>query len=203
MAKRHRRQQDQARERQLPVDPQHEGDDADQLERVEGDGHRAGGEHLAEDVDVRGDPRHHLADRVAVEEAHRKALQALEDGAPQVGEAALRDHHGAVLLAVEGEELAHDGGDEPEGEAGEPGQVARPHVAVDADLQEIRLRQAEDLLDRRQEHRQPDDAPVRTDERPQPPDEPSVVGLADLLLVVARQMASSSPSRACWRNRSA
>src|SRR2546428_159955 len=50
----HQRQQDQGDQRQAPVDPQHEGDDPDQAEDVEGDGHGAGGEHLLQDIDVGG-----------------------------------------------------------------------------------------------------------------------------------------------------
>ena len=85
----------------------------------------------------------------------------------------------------------------------ETGLVGVRDVAVEADLQEIRLEEAEPLLDRRQQQRRPHDPAVGPHVLPETPEEVGVVRLADLFLVADRQIASSSPSRTCCRNRSA
>jgi hypothetical protein len=118
-------------------------------------------------------------------------------------EAALGRHHGQVLLAVERDELGDDGAREQQGEPPEPGRVVARDEAVEADLEEIGLEQAEPLLDRREQQRRPHHGTVRPDELPETPEEAGVVRLADLFLVADRQIASSSPSRDCCRNRSA
>jgi hypothetical protein len=144
-----------------------------------------------------------LADGRPIEVAHGEALHAGEDRAAQLGEAALRDHHGQVLLAVEGGELARDRPREEHREVAEPGEVAMRDEPVDTDLEQVGLDQAEQLLHRRQQQRPPHHATVRPHVLPQPPQQAAVVGLAELFVVAGRQIASSSPSSDCCRKRSA
>src|SRR6266513_2134412 len=124
----------------------------------------------------------------------------------QVGEAPLRDDHGQVLLPVGGQQLADDGAEVEEAEVAEPALVAALHVAVDAELHQVRLHLLEELVDGREEQREADDAPVGPHVGPQTPEETRVVRLAELPLAVdlgRHQIASSSTSSDCWRKRSA
>src|SRR5581483_6436803 len=201
----HERQQREARERQPEVDPEHERDDADEPEHVEHDGHRARGEHLLEHVDVGREPRDDPPDRVLVEEAHREALELREERHAEVREAPLRDHRRQVLLAVLRQELGDDDPDVDEAERREAGEVPRDDVVVDPALQEVRLERGEEPVHGREEDGRPEDRPIRADVRPEAADQAGVVRLPELLLAedVRHQIASSSPSRACWRKSSA
>ena len=66
----HDGQQRHAHEGKLPVDPQHEPHDAEQLQEVENNRHRPGGEHLVEHVNVARDARHDAPDGGPIEETH-------------------------------------------------------------------------------------------------------------------------------------
>src|SRR5439155_67865 len=135
-----------------------------------------------------------------------EALHAREERDAQVGKAPLRDHHGQVLLPVGGQQLADDGAEVEEAEAAEPARVAALHVAVDAELHQVGLHLLEELVNGREEQREADDAPVGPHVGPQAPEEARVVRLAELLLAVdlgRHQIASSSTSSVCWRQRSA
>ncbi len=125
-----------------------------------------------------------------------------EEPDPKVRQAPLRDQHREIGLPVIRHELADDGDAENHREAPQAGRVARRHVAIDADHEEIRLHEAERLVHRREQQRAPEDAAIRADVRPQPPDQPAVVRFPDLFDFVAHPIASSSPSSACWRKRS-
>ena len=71
-------------QRQRPAHPQHDDDDEGEHEDVLEDGKHAGGEHLVERIDVRGDARDQPADGIVIEEGGRHALQVAEDLAAQV-----------------------------------------------------------------------------------------------------------------------
>src|SRR5206468_1585770 len=116
------------------------------------------------------------------------------------------DDHGQVLLPVGGQQLADDGAEVEEAEAPEPALVAAQHVAVDAELHQVRLHLLEELVDGREEQREADDAPVGPHVGPQAPEDTRVVRLAECLLAVdlgRHQIASSSTSSDCRRKRSA
>ena len=199
-------EQRETRQREPPVDPQHDRDDARETEHVEHDGHRPSGEHLLQHVDVRGEPRDHAPDRVLVEEAHGEPLDAREERDAQVGEAPLREHHGEVLLAVVRGELGRDHREVHEPERTQAARVVPRDVAVDTDLHQVRLDETEGLLGRRQQQGEPEHLPVRPDEGPEAPDQAGVVRLAELALALQvgrHQMASSSTSSDCCRKRSA
>ena len=67
-------------------------------------GDDAGGEQIVQRVDVGGDARDQAADRAAVEEAHRQALQVLENFLAQVVHRLLADRlHDANLHVLQGE----------------------------------------------------------------------------------------------------
>ena len=88
-------------------------------------GHGAGGEHLAQDVDVGRDAGHDLADRIVIEAAPSGRRCRCANTAPaQLRQAALGDHHREVLLAVERHELADDQAHEEPRQAVQPVQVA-------------------------------------------------------------------------------
>src|SRR5207253_1292561 len=120
-------------------------------------------------------------------------------------EAPLGDHHGEVLLRVEGGELAEDRAEVGEADPAEARAVADVQ-AIDPELQEIRLNEPERLLHRRDEQREPEDAAVRPDVAPEPADQARVVRLAEVVLprrLGRHQIASSSTSRAASRKISA
>ena len=115
---RHQHDQRQHREgdqRQPPVHPQHDADDADQHERVAEHRDHAGREQLVERVDVARDARHQPADRVAIVVGHVEPLQVAVDRHPHVEHDALADHLRDPGLR----ELEHE-------DAGEHGQEQQP-----------------------------------------------------------------------------
>jgi hypothetical protein len=172
------------RRREARVDRHHDDDDPHHREDVHEDRHRARREHLVQHVDVRREPRHQTADRVAVEVAHRQPLDVGEHLDAEVGEAPLRDQHGQVVLGVEGHALADDRRDVEETHVAEAARVARRHVVVDRELQDVRLRQHAGRVHRETRHREPEEPPVRAQEPPQTADQPRVVGLAERFFLV-------------------
>ena len=91
-------------QRQPPVHPQHDDDEDHQQEGVVDHRGDARGEEVVERVHVGGHARDQAAHGAAVVEAHRQALQVLEDLLAQVVHGVLADllHH-ADLQVLEGE----------------------------------------------------------------------------------------------------
>ena len=97
-------------QRQPPVHAQHDDDEEDQQEGVVDHGGDAGGEEVVQRVHVGGDARDQAADGAAVVEAHRQALQALEDFLAQVVHRFLADLlHDAHLQILKGEAQSQRG----------------------------------------------------------------------------------------------
>ena len=82
-------------QRQPPIHPQHDHDEHKQQKSVVDHGRDARGEQIVQRVDVGGHARDQAPDRAAVVEAHRQALQALENLLAQVVHRFLADllHH--------------------------------------------------------------------------------------------------------------
>ncbi len=140
-------------ERERPAHPQHDENDEEENEDVFEDGEYAGGEHLVEGIDVRGDAGDELADRVVIEERGLHALQVAEDLAAQVEHDLLAcplHHVGLGELEDVGEQERAEVEEADLGDAGhgpgaevprEPGEFCRRcagHVGVDGDLDEVR-----------------------------------------------------------------
>ena len=93
---------------QLPVEHQHEADDADQSQQIREGVQRPGGKQLEDRVCVIGDARDQSAHWGAIEEAERQLVQELEQRSPQVTHGASPgDLHGIDL-----EERQHSLGDD-------------------------------------------------------------------------------------------
>ena len=135
------RQHREGHDGQPPVHPHQHHHDAGQGEHVAEDGDHARGEQLVEGVDVGGDARHQPAHRVAVVVAQAEALQVLVDLQPHVVHDALAGvlhQPGLRELQDEGPGQHHE---EQQGDAIQPGQVARGDVLVDGHLRQVGLRQ--------------------------------------------------------------
>ena len=132
---------------------------------------RAGGEHLVEHVDVGGEPRHQAADRVAVEEAHRQALQVRE----QLRRAGRRGC--AARPASSGSTAGRRSANSPIIGRGEEAADARQPVGVAVRRRSGRSRSSAgraapacsaEISGRQQRRASQNDAAVRADVRPQP-----------------------------------
>ena len=202
---RHQRQRDQG---EAPVDGEHDGNDADQRREVHQDGEGAGREHLVDHVDIGGEARHQAADRVAVEEAGRQFLQVLDQVEAEVGQTFLRHDHHQIVLQVEKTELSQHRQAVEDGRVQQPRPVALGHVAVDTQLEQVRLYERADGGQRQAEHRGPEPPAIRPDVGPQPADQAGVVGLPEIGLAMQigdrsragrAHRASISSSSCCWR----
>ena len=162
----HERQQRQADQGEPQVDRQHDGGDAEQGDRIHQDGHGAGREHLVDHVDVGGHAGHQPSDGMAIEECRLEFLHVREDVDAQVGEALLRHQHGQIVLQVEKDELADYGGAVEQSHGGDAAGMVARDVAVDGDLQDVRLRQHERRGGRQTGHGEPEVAPVGADVPP-------------------------------------
>ncbi len=119
-------------------------------------------------------------------------------------ERALRDDHRQVVLPVEEPELGGRREHEEKRHRAQAAEVLRHHVAVDRDLQEIRLDEERDRPGGEKDEREPNRRAVRPQVAPEPPHEADVVGAADDLVgLVHAQSASSSSASASSRKRSA
>ena len=76
---------------QLPIHAQHDENEENQKKSVVHHGRDAGGEKVVQGVHVGGHASDQAADGAAVVEAHRQALQVLEDLLPQVVHGVLAD----------------------------------------------------------------------------------------------------------------
>ena len=121
-----------------------------------------------------------------------------EDAHAEIGERALRDQHREVILRVEEPALADDSADVEEADQRQAVRVADRDVAVDRDLQEIRLHQHQPGADRQTHDREPEEIAVRLDEGPQTPHQPRVVRLPERLLLVriVRRLGGAGARRA-------
>ena len=99
------------------------------------------GEEVVQHVDVRGDARHQPADGVAVVVAQIEPLQVAVDRHAQVEHDPLPGQLHRPGLDVFGGECADQDRQIQRGEPVEPGEAADGDVAVDRDLDEIRLRE--------------------------------------------------------------
>ena len=157
---RHQRKRD---ERELDVEVKEDRHDARERETVHGDGQRTRGEHLVHHVDVGRHARDEPPDRVPVEIRHRQPLQVSEHLHAEVGERALGDEHGQIVVAVEGTEFHERGEHEEHRHPRETGEILGGHVAVDGDLQEIGLHQQRERGDEQADEREQERPPVRAD----------------------------------------
>ena len=96
----HERDHGERREREPPVDDEHQHADRQQREQVAEPGDDAGGEQLVERFDVRRHARHEPPDRIAVEERDRQPLQVREDLHAQIAHHALAEQAREHRLAV-------------------------------------------------------------------------------------------------------
>ena len=78
------RENGQGQQRQRPAHAQHDDDDEGQGEDVLKDREHARGKHLVQGIDVGGDAGDEFADRIAVKEGGRHALQVAEDLAAHI-----------------------------------------------------------------------------------------------------------------------
>ncbi len=194
-----------------PIEPEEDGGDAGEDHDVAEDGHDAGREHLVQGVDVGGHPGHQPADRVAVVEGERQALEMAEDLPPQVLHDVLAHELEDVALGVKGDEGEDQGRQEDEGGDGQPGHgdprridPSRQELAADEeagrrDLPRAPLR-ADEKVERhgrsQRSHELEDGggqdqcqrahrhSPVGPDVGQEPAHEAGVVGLAQHLLLV-------------------
>ena len=185
---------------QRPAHLQHDDDDEDEHEDVLEDRQHAGGEHLVERIDIRGDAGYQLADGVMVEEGGRHALQVAEDLAAQVEHDLLAGPlHGVGLQKLQqvgDEERAEvektdlrDAGHRARAEVlGKPGELRRRrvrHVGVDRDLDEVGPHDVTAGFEDDGERRQRRLHLVRTEVGQQTAHESAVVDLACDLIVLS------------------
>jgi hypothetical protein len=200
----HQRQHRERRERQPPVHPHQHHHDAGQREHVAEHRDDARGEELVEHVDVRRHARHQPAHRVPIVELQVEPLQVADDLHPQVEHDPLPGRlHRPRLQELEAERH-HEDGEVERGKARESGDVAGRDVAVDDQLGQIGRRELQRRMRDDGGNRQRDVAAVRPEVSHQPPHQPSVVRLAEGLLLVSRhgtchQLAASSSSSSCFR----
>ena len=87
-------------EREVPVEPEHDGEHADDRQQVDEDAERSGRGEVLDRLHVGGDGGEKRADLVGVVVAEREALQVLVDPHAQVVRDALADALGVVVLDV-------------------------------------------------------------------------------------------------------
>jgi hypothetical protein len=75
----------------------------------------------------------------------------------QVGEAALGHEHGHVVMEVEDDDLANQSDQKEQGHALKTPKVPARDVVIDGLLHDIGLGQAEELLQRQQQHGEPEE----------------------------------------------
>ena len=139
---RDQRQHRERDQRQPPVHPQHHGHDADEREDVAEDRDDARGEEIVQDVDVRGHARHQPADRIAVVVAEVEPLQVAVDRHPQVEHDPLAGQlHRPRLDVLGGECDDQDRRDTTPPAPPSPSSRPVGDVAIDGDLDQVRLRQ--------------------------------------------------------------
>ncbi len=175
---------DERDECQLPVHPEHHPDDGRDHHQVAEHVNHARGEQLVERVHVRGEPRHHAPDRVAVVVGDLLALQLAVKLAPEVVHHALAhgfEQHGLQVREPEGDE---EHGEEDEREPFQSADVARRDVPVNRVLRELRLKDAQQIEHERQHERGQERAQVRLQVAHQPARHLPVVSLADGLFFV-------------------
>src|SRR5207253_4044231 len=124
------RQGSEGDERQPPLHPQHDDDDAGQYENVFDDRDHAGGEQLVERVHVGGDASDQAAYRIAVEESDVHLLQMAEDLAAQVEHHLLAGPLHVIGLGEFQEETEAQQENVEAAELGDSGQRARAQPAV-------------------------------------------------------------------------
>ena len=65
-------------------------------------------------------------------------------------------------------------------------EISAGDILIDADFHQIRLRQAEGLLQGQKQHGHPEQTLVGNDKFPQPSDQPDIVGFAEDLFLLGR-----------------
>ena len=163
-------------ERQAPVDPEHDGDDARERDHVGDHGEEPAREGFAHRLGVVEDPCHEPADRIAIEEGGLEPEEPAEALRAKVvnHELAGELHQVGLEPAERVEERQH-----ARVEARDPGEaepVGPEDVLVDGDLEEVRLGELRRGDQREEERRTGDERPVGPRRLPEPRDQPAVEG---------------------------
>ncbi len=106
---------------EVPVEPEHQAEHADDGEQIDEDVERGGGGEALDGLDVGGDGAEDRAGLVGVVVAEREALQVMISAHAQIVGDPLADALGVVVVDVGGD--GADDGDHDEGEGGKGGDV--------------------------------------------------------------------------------
>ena len=139
------------------------------------------------DVDVGRHPRHEAADRIAVVVLQVETLQVAVDGHAQIEHDPLAGQLQGPGLDVFRHERQDENGQVDAGKPVEASQAIGGDVAVDRNLDEIRLRERCDSAGHDGHQRQQHLPPVRPQVVKQPAHQPRVVGLPEDVVVVGHR----------------
>ena len=173
-------------ERQSPVRDHHHHRDREEREHIAESRHHACREQLVERFDVRRHPRHEPSHRRAVVEPDRQPLHVLEQLLPEIAHHALaeqRRQHRFPVRAAEADEERRCV--EHRRSPREPG-IARRQRDVDHTLRHHRSDELQQAVGHQQREGAEDERAIRPHVHEQSSDEPAVVSLACLEVLVAR-----------------